>query len=149
LHPVAATTARHLRERQDDELWPFASKLIGETDSDFRDPEVVSLWASIARVAENTEPSARTAFVYWYLADVRRLAQPPRYTTLPVRERKLLSRRMHDASEVLAEAFRSYDLDSTVVWGTGKLFHGYSIVEDFGESNQARIRIRRSTTQPC
>ncbi len=137
IHPVAARFGRALRKHQDDPLWPLTKRLIGAKDADFSEPETVRMWSSLAK---RVDPSDANCFVGMYLAALHAIVHPPAYLALLAADRRALGKRIAAQAAALANDLRVSGLDSTVIFGAGKLFHGFYFVENFGHSNQARIR---------
>lgn len=110
------------------ELGDAACKLLQD------EPELVAMWSAIQKRSDRQDPWASI-----FLGFVKEAAELPPYHYLTASRRRALAGEIERTSRQLARQLKEYQLDCNLIYSGGKIFHGFYIYEDFGESNRARI----------
>lgn len=107
-----------------------------------QDEACAQMWRALERrsyAADNPERDDGL-WVSAYLNTVLIASTPPRYQLASTSDRKDLASRLEKMSDDICRLLDVYDLDFHLVSLNGKMFNGLYVYEDFGESNQARIK---------
>jgi hypothetical protein len=110
------------------ELFHIAEKLIKNT------PDLVAMWNALKRPAEQDD-----LWVWGFLRAVESASALPPYHYVRKRERDELSEKITKLATKLSQALVVNKLDGHLIHNKGKIFNGFLLYEDFGESNQAGI----------
>ena len=92
------------------------------------------MWAAIEKRSYQHDP-----WVAIFLEMVKSAANLPPYHHLTAARRRALAREIERTSRQLARQLKENYLDVHLIYSPGKIFHGFFIYENFGESNRARI----------
>lgn len=125
VHEVKAILARD----PSDPHFEIAQKLINET------PDHISMWKSL----ERRKIGKDSLWVWGFLGAASSASALPPYHYMSLNDRNELSDRIELLSKELSRALKANDLDVHIIFTEGKIFNGFYIFEDFGESNRARI----------
>lgn len=112
-----------------DPRFEIAQKLIDET------PDHISMWETL----ERHEMESDDFWVWAFIEVALNASTLPLYHYMSKADRNNLSNRIESLSKELSRALKSNDLDAHIIFSDGKVFNGFYIFEDFGESNQERI----------
>ncbi|HEY8095138.1 MAG TPA: hypothetical protein VIE65_03475 [Methylobacter sp.] len=117
----------------DNSLREIAKKLI--TD----DIEIVKMWEALQR--RDTNPDQYWHWVNGFLSAVNDANTLPAYHYLNKQSRKDLITRINELAGEFARVLKVNELDGQLIFLDGKMFNGFHLFEDFGESNQAQINV--------
>ncbi len=120
---------RRLEKDDFDKLRCVADKLIADS------PELISMWRTLKR----REDDLNDSWVWDYLRAVKEASTLPAFHYASRLERQELSDKIGRDSRYLSDILKHNNLDGQLFYDDGKMFPGFYIDEDFGESNQSRI----------
>jgi hypothetical protein len=92
------------------------------------------MWRALERHENEDDP-----WVWIFLRAVANACTLPAFHHKSARERRELSNAIRKLASCLADTLERNGLDAHLIYNDGKLFNGFFLYEDFGESNQARI----------
>jgi hypothetical protein len=118
-------------QSQNDRLKVVAEKLITN------EPEVIAMWRSL-----QSKEKKSNKYDFWienFLEDVQDANSLPTFHYLNKQSRKKLISNIKQLTKEFADILKINDLDFNLIHADGKIFNGFYIYEDFGESNKARI----------
>lgn len=120
---------RYLEERPEEPAAEVADRLIHPS------PELISMWRSL----EESKAGEDDLWVWAFLEVATRAYQLPRFHHYSAKQRQDLARKINKLTSTLASEIEQNGLDFHLIYSGGKLFPGFYVYEDYGESNQARI----------
>lgn len=113
-----------------DERCELAQKLMDET------PEHISMWKSL----ERRKIGEDALWVWGFLETALMASTLPPYHYITALDRQDLSYRIKNLSRELSRTLKANGLDVHIIFNEGKIFNGFYVFEDFGESNRVRIK---------
>ena len=115
----------------------YLKLLSGESDN------LKKMWLSLEReekkLAKVNGSFVHDDWVWTFLRHCMNTIDLPPYHLMSSKERQVLSDKIASLSDKLAGILKKNKLDAHLVSNTGKMFNGFFVYEDFGESNQQRI----------
>lgn len=97
------------------------------------------MWLALEKREEKREVLDDDLWVWGFLEAAAAASNLPPYHYLPVRGRRKLTKTIASLATRLAKILEANELDAHLIHSDGKMFNGFYLYEDFGESNQARI----------
>lgn len=137
--PVQVLAIKYILDQNpSDSRFEIAQKLIGETH------EHISMWKSLERRREDPDD----LWVWSFLTTASNASVLPPYHYMTAVDRNELSDRIQNLSKELSRTLKAYELEFQIIQNDGKIFDGFFIFEDFGESNQQRIESANTKKLP-
>ena len=118
-------------QSQNDHLKVVAEKLITN------EPEVIAMWRAIQNREDKS--NEHDFWIEEFLEAVREANSLPTFHYLNKQSRKKLTSNIKQLAQEFADILKINDLDFNLIHADGKIFNGFYIYEDFGESNRTRI----------
>jgi len=123
------TVRKCLELDRSDDLYEIANKLIGNS------PELIGMWRSL----ERRKIGDLEHWVWSFLGAAVDASNLPPFHYKSLKARRELSDRIATLAKNLSSELEQNELDGHLIYSDGKIFNGFFLYEDFGESNQARI----------
>jgi hypothetical protein len=123
-----------LSRNPSDELAEIGKKLIADS------PELVGMWRAYERQKHPDDPPG--VWVWQFLRLAKDASSLPTFHYKSVKERHELEKTIKDLATRLARKLEANGLDAHLIHNDGKMFNGFFVYEDFGDSNRARIDAR-------
>ncbi len=118
-----------LKKNDPDKLRSIADKLIADS------PELTSMWKTL----ERKKADSNDLWVWAFLSAAKEASTLPAFHYTSSLKRRELSDKIERYSRYLSDILKQNNLDGQLFHNDGKMFHGFYIYEDYGESNRARI----------
>ena len=122
---------RSLSRDPSNELTEIAGKLIADS------PELVAMWRTLDRRKYPHDPPG--IWVLQFLDMAREASSLPPFHYKSAKGRRELADTIKDLATRLTRALEVNGLDAHLIHNDGKMFNGFFLYEDFGDSNRARI----------
>jgi hypothetical protein len=113
------------------DLSAIAAKLMANTS------ELAAMWKAL----EKRRCGADDFWVWGFLRAAANASNLPPYHYMTAQDRRDLSDKILGLAKDLVRALEVNGLDAHLVHNDGKIFNGYFLYEDFGESNRTRFDI--------